>query len=167
MISKSLLPEFDHEMATTRTVLELVRDEDAEWQPHEKSFSMANLAQHIANLPKWALLALNATEYDMDPPEGSNDPPSTYESTSALLEGFDTNVQAARDAIESTSDEGFMVGWTLKSGGRELFTQPRVGIIRSFVMNHIYHHRGQLTVYLRLRDIPLPMVYGPTADTPT
>ena len=165
MISEQVLPEFDREMATTRTVLELVRDEDADWQPHMKSFSMGKLAVHIANLPRWARLALHATEYDMNPPGGSDEPPRTYESTSALLEEFDTNVQAAHDAIASASDEDFMQGWTLKSGGHEVFTQPRVGVLRSFVMNHIYHHRGQLTVYLRLRDIPLPMVYGPTADT--
>ena len=167
MIREQFLPEFDREMATTRTVLALVRDEDADWQPHEKSFSMGNLALHIVNLPKWAGLALHATEYDMNPPEGSDEPPRAFRSTSALLQEFDTNVEAARKAIEGTSDEAFMEGWTLKSGGHEVFTQPRVGVLRSFVMNHIYHHRGQLTVYLRLRDIPLPMVYGPTADTPT
>jgi uncharacterized damage-inducible protein DinB len=165
MIADNLLPEFDHEMATTRTVLALVRDEDADWKPHTKSFSMGDLALHITNLPQWAGLTLTATEYDMNPPGGSDDPPRRFESSAALLDVFDANVKAAREVIANTSDDDFAVGWTLKNDGHDIFTQPRIGVMRGFIMNHIIHHRGQLTVYLRLRDIPLPMVYGPTADT--
>lgn len=165
MIGEQLLPEFDHEMASTRTVLSLVTDEHAAWKPHDKSYTMGELALHIANLLAWTRMTLTKSEYDLNPPDGSDAPTRSYTTSTDLLEVFDANVKDARDAIASTSDEEFMRPWTLKNGGQTVFTQPRAGVLRSFLFNHVYHHRGQMTVYLRLRDVPLPMVYGPTADT--
>ena len=148
-----------------RTVLALVSDDDADWKPHAKSYTMGQLAMHIANLLTWAKLTLTESEFDLNPPGGTQTPSRSYTSPDDLLDTFDANVKQARDAIANTDDDEFRKPWTLKHAGQDVFTQPRIGVLRSFLLNHVYHHRGQLTVYLRLRDIPLPMVYGPTADT--
>jgi uncharacterized damage-inducible protein DinB len=168
-IAESILPEFDHETATTRTLLERVPAEKAEWKPHPKSMSLGQLAMHIANLPMWASIALERKEFDANPPGGGGGAASTpsFESASQLLEFYDAHVSAARALIVRTTDGEFMVQWTLKNGGKSLFSMPRVAVLRSFVLNHAVHHRGQLTVYLRLLDVPIPNIYGPTADTQT
>ena len=164
-IAESILPEFDHETATTRTLLERVPSEKAEWQPHVKSMSLGKLAMHIANLPNWATITLERTEFDTNPPDGPRVTTPAYESAARLLQIYDANVSAARALLARTTDGEFMVQWTLKSGGKTMFSMPRIAVFRSFVLNHAVHHRGQLSVYLRLLDVPLPNIYGPTADT--
>jgi uncharacterized damage-inducible protein DinB len=164
-IAESILPEFDHETATTRTLLERVPGDKAEWKPHVRSMSLGQLAMHIANLPRWAAIALERTHFDTNPPGESRPTSPPYESAQGLLETYDGNVAAARALLARTTDGEFMVQWTLKNGGKTMFSMPRVAVFRSFVLNHAVHHRGQLSVYLRLLDVPLPSIYGPTADT--
>ncbi len=163
-IAQSLLPEFDQEMAKTRSILEIVPTERNDWQPHEKSMTIERLALHLADLPSWAGMTLNVDEFDMNPPGEDPPPPRTMTTTEALLAEFDKNVTEAREVIANTSDETIMGNWTLLNGGVEMLTAPKIGVLRNFVMNHMIHHRAQLGVYLRLNDIPLPMIYGPTAD---
>ena len=164
-IAESILPEFDHETATTRTLLERVPADKAEWKPHAKSMSLGQLAMHIANLPNWASITLERTEFDSNPPDGPRVTSPSYESGAKLLQTYDANVSAARVLLVRTTDAEFMVPWALKNGGKSLFSMPRVAVFRSFVLNHAVHHRGQLSVYLRLLDVPVPNIYGPTADT--
>jgi uncharacterized damage-inducible protein DinB len=163
-IAASLLPEFDHEMANTRRVLERVVADRMDWRPHEKSWTMGGLATHLAMLPGWTGITVNEDEFDMAPKDGA--PPAAAEAKSAeeLLSRFDENVKGARATIESASDETLLGPWSLLSGGEKVFTQPRVAVLRSFVMNHVIHHRAQLGLYLRLSDQPVPAIYGPSAD---
>jgi uncharacterized damage-inducible protein DinB len=165
-LAQSLLPEFDQEMGSTRQLLELVGKTDPAWKPHEKSWSLGDLSLHLANLVSWGETTLQTTELDLNPPGGPPWTPPVYESPEATLKVFDANVAKARAAIAATSDADMMVPWSLKNAGQAIFTMPRVACLRFFVMNHLIHHRGQLTVYLRLKDVPLPSVYGPTADAP-
>lgn len=161
-MAELLLPEFDHEMRTTRAVLERTPAQDAAWRPHPKSTSLGDLALHIATIPSWMAPTLTQPELDLAPKPGTA--PQRFESVEKLLESFDENVKDARAALVKARDADFAVPWTLKAGGKVIFTQPRGAVLRSFILSHMVHHRGQLTVYLRLRDVPLPSVYGPTAD---
>jgi uncharacterized damage-inducible protein DinB len=160
---QSLLPEFDHEMATTRTLLAAVPEARADWQPHAKSMSLGRLAAHLANMPAWAIATLQQDELDLSAPGVATQPP--FESIAATLTRFDTLVRSGRAALAETPDAALLAPWTLKHGGHTLFTMPRGGVFRTWVMSHMIHHRGQLSVYLRLLDVPVPAVYGPTADT--
>jgi len=162
-IKDALLPEFDHEMGTTRRLLERVPEADFGWQPHAKSFSLGQLAGHVANIPRWVDIAMDTAHFDAAQ-AGEDVRPGQPESTAALLITFDDNVTKARAKIDAQTDPAFFAPWTLKQGDHEVFTMPKAAVLRSFVMNHLIHHRGQLTVYLRLRDVPLPSIYGPTAD---
>jgi uncharacterized damage-inducible protein DinB len=156
-----LLPEFDHEMATTRKLLERVPAERFTWKPHEKSMSFGALAQHLAGIPGWIAGTVNDEAYDAgSAPRGHPEPASSPE----LLSTFDRNVAALRKTIASKTDAEFVAPWTLKQNGRALFTMPKLSVVRTLLLNHSIHHRGQLSVYLRLNGIPLPPVYGPTAD---
>ncbi|MFL6290353.1 MAG: DinB family protein [Thermoanaerobaculia bacterium] len=165
-IKESILPEFDHEMATTRKLLERVPEQDAAWQPHTKSMTLGRLAIHLATLPAWGTMTMAETEFDMNPPGGQPFQSPPFETTAGALAAFDENVARTRAAIAAASDQDFMVPWALKNGGQTIFSMPRVAVLRSFVVNHVIHHRGQLSVYLRLRDVPIPSIYGPTADEP-
>ena len=150
-------------MATTRRLLERVPEAEFAWKPHDRSMALGQLAGHIANLPHWCSATLATTVFDLDAlPVATG--PQLPASRAALIEEFDAKVSAARNQLTSTTDAEFMTPWTLKKGGQEVFTLPRISAIRSFVMNHLIHHRGQLSVYLRLKDVPLPSIYGPTAD---
>lgn len=163
-ISDTILPEFDQEMANTRKTLERVPDDKFDWKPHEKSTTMGGLATHLSNLPTWTVHAVEKDELDIAPP---GQPPLRAElltTRDAVLETFDRNVEAARAAIASSDDEWLTGNWTLLHGGRKVFTLPRAAVVRSFVLNHTIHHRAQLGVYLRLNDIPVPSIYGPSAD---
>ncbi|MEO7042821.1 MAG: DinB family protein [Gemmatimonadaceae bacterium] len=165
-ISATVLPEFDREMATTRTMLERVPEAHAEWTPHAKSWNMGQLACHIGNLPRLGLITMETDELDVSPPSGSNGASTpTFESTVTLIRTFDENVQRARAAIEAASDSDMLEPWTLRRAGKTVWTLPRAAVLRSFILSHMIHHRGQLSVYLRLNDVPLPPVYGPSADT--
>ena len=163
-IAKSLLPEFDHEMRTTRKLIERIPETQGDWKPHAKSMTLGQLAAHVTAMIKWGSGTIRLTELDLNSPEAAQYAPPRFETTSALVEMFDANVRDAREAIAGASDEELMVGWTLRSGEHKILSLPRVAALRSFVMNHHIHHRGQLSVYLRLLDVPLPSIYGPTAD---
>ena len=162
-IAASVLPEFDQEMATTRTMLERVPEARAQWTPHVKSWTLGQLASHIGNPPRLGLIAMEADELDVSAPGGARTP--EFDSTANLIRTFDENVRRARAAIESASDSDMMEPWTLRRAGKTVWTLPRAAVLRSFILSHMIHHRGQLSVYLRLSDVPLPSVYGPSADT--
>jgi len=166
MIAEAIVPEFDHEMATTRKHIERVPVDKKDWLPHEKSMPMGRLAVHLAELPGWGSTTMKETELDMNPPGGPAFTPTPFTTTTAALALFDENVKAARAALAAASDADYMVGWTLKAGGQVLFTLPRIAVVRTWVINHIIHHRGQLSVYLRLNGVPVPGTYGPSADEP-
>lgn len=163
-MSQSLLPEFDHEMSNTRRTLERVPEDKFGWQPHAKSMSMGRLATHLAELAGWIATTLETESLDFAPPGGPPYQPQTAASRVALLEMFDRNVAAARAAIGGASDAQWMVPWTLLAGGKVMFSMPRIGVLRGMAINHMIHHRGQLAVYLRLNDVPVPALYGPSAD---
>ena len=163
-ISASLLPEFDLEMANTRKALERVPEDKLDWKPHEKSMSMGGLATHLANLPIWTVFTVNQDSLDLEPPGGESFRVEEKRSRREILEDFDKNVTAARDAVAGASDEELLKPWSLLKGGVTLMTLPKIVVLRSFVMNHVIHHRGQFTVYLRLNDVPVPSIYGPSAD---
>lgn len=164
MIRDALLPELDQELASTRQLLALVPEVKTGYRPHAKSWTLGELSLHLANLLSWLPGTLTQTELDLAPPGGPAWKPPTFESAAANLALFDRNAKAARAALAEASDADLAVPWTLKKAGQALFTMPRAACVRSFVMNHLIHHRGQLTVYLRMCDVPLPSVYGPTAD---
>jgi uncharacterized damage-inducible protein DinB len=127
--------------------------------------SLGQLAMHIANLPRWGVITLERTEFDTSPVDGARPPSAPFQSTADLLQLYDANVSTARALLARTTDAELLVQWTLKSGGRSMFSMPRVAVYRSLVLNHAIHHRGQLSVYLRLLDVAIPNIYGPTADT--
>jgi len=164
-IANALLPEFDHEMSVTRTLLERVPDDRGDWKPHPKSMSVGQLAVHLANLPVWMSITLDQDEFDLHPPGGATWTTPPFEGAAKLVTWFDGNVARAREALARTTDGGFMESWSLKDGGAVRMTLPRVAVVRSFVLSHTIHHRGQLSVFLRLLDVPVPGIYGPTADT--
>jgi uncharacterized damage-inducible protein DinB len=163
-ISQMLLPEFDHEMATTRKTLERVPDGKFGWKPHEKSMSLGQLANHLAFIPSWGAETINKDSVDVMPADGSGTNPPKAETQSGILDMFDGAVKASRAAIAGASDEEMMKPWTLLAGGKEVFTLPKAAVLRAFVFSHSIHHRGQLSVYLRLNDVPVPSIYGPSAD---
>jgi len=163
MIAQNLLSEFEHELATTRRVLERVPDGQDEFKPHAKSMSLRTLAVHVAEMVKW--MTVTALQPELDFAAGYQKPPEIT-TNAQLLAYFDANAAEAKAALAATSDEAMLTPWTLRNGDQIYFTQPKVGVIRGMVMNHIVHHRGQLSVYLRMLDVPIPAMYGPSADEP-
>ena len=161
----SLLPEFDHEMGTTRRLLDRVPEGEFRWKPHDKSMSLGELSDHLSTLTRWANLIATSTTFDLASLESSRKP-KVPGSRGEVLATFDKTVAAARAELASKTDAELTAPWTLKSGDQEVFTIPRISAIRSFVINHVIHHRGQLSVYLRMKDVLLPAIYGPTADEP-
>ena len=157
-IGTALLPEFDQEMATTRRVLERVPNDKGEFKPHPKSFSMAHLAQLVAMIPDWITQTIRKTEIDIAGGTGYS-----VQKTESLVQQFDKNVRGAREALAAAKDKDFDVAWSLKMGEQVLITQPRGAAVRSHI-SHLVHHRAQLGMYLRLVDVPVPQMYGPTAD---
>jgi uncharacterized damage-inducible protein DinB len=157
----ALLPEFDHEMAVTRKVLERVDGAQFGWQPHEKSMSLGRLATHVAEIPKWGQTILMQTEFNMVDGEYK---PTAAATTADVLELFDGQVKTIRALLAARTDAELMSTWTFKQNGKELFGMPRAAAWRSWVMNHLIHHRGQLSVYLRLTGSKVPGIYGPSAD---
>jgi uncharacterized damage-inducible protein DinB len=163
-ITDLLLPEFDQEMATTRKVLERCPDDKFDWKPHQKSFSIGALATHVATMTAWMHDTIKNDSYDIAPPGGEPYKEVPARTQAELLKRFDDSVAMARKALEGTTDEHWMKTWSLLSGGQPLFSAPRYTAVRSFIFNHVIHHRAQLGVYLRLNDIPVPATYGPSAD---
>jgi uncharacterized damage-inducible protein DinB len=159
-IVDALLPEFDREMTTTRHLLERVPDDRFDWKPHPKSMSMGQLASHLATIPMWGHATVTQSEIDLA--GDSQMPPMTTRAD--LLSTFDKHVAQTRAAVTGRTDAELMSPWTLKSKGQTVFTMPKAVVWRSFVMNHLIHHRAQLGVYLRMNDVPVPSMYGPSAD---
>lgn len=158
-IVDSFIAELEREAAATRRVLERVPSDKYDWKPHRKSSSLGALAFHVANTPRVVagLLAKDTFDYGTVKDPGTGDP-------SDLLVTLDKSVAAAKEALNGWDDAKAMATWKLVRGGEEIMAMPRIGVVRAIMLNHWYHHRGQLTVYLRLLDVPLPSVYGPTAD---
>jgi uncharacterized damage-inducible protein DinB len=149
-------------MGLTRRVLERVPDGQFDWKPHQKSMTLGRLAEHLAELPGWAKVSIQMDGTDMMVGRPADHvPPATR---AAVLELFDRNVSEARSALSGRTDAELMAPWTLRAAGKEVFTMPKAIVLRSFVMNHVIHHRGQMTVYLRQHDVPVPSIYGPSAD---
>ncbi|MGH9709015.1 MAG: DinB family protein [Candidatus Acidiferrales bacterium] len=164
-IRDGILPEFDHEVANTRKTLERVPEGKPDYKPHEKSMAMGRLAGHLAELPGWAKETILQDSIDVHPPAGSPQHVAlVMASRKQLLEEFDKRVAAGRAAIAGASDEELMKPWSLIAGGKTVFTLPKIAVLRGFVMNHMIHHRAQLGVYLRLNDVAVPSIYGPSAD---
>ena len=163
-LSEMFLPEFDQEAQSTRKTLERVPDGKFDWRPHPKSGTMGWLAAHLANLPWWATITVNQDSLDLMPGGKAPTPPTLPATTKDLLALFETKLAEGRAAIVGASDEEWRKPWTLYKNGQKILTLPKMVVLRSFVMNHIIHHRAQLGVYLRLNDLPVPAVYGPSAD---
>jgi len=159
-----LLPEFDEEMAATRRMLERVPDGKAAWQPHAKSMTLGRLATHLAEIPGWTVRSLTMSELDIAPPGGPPYQPRTLGSTAEILRIFDQTVVEARQALASANDAEFAKPWTFKRGGQTIWTRPKHAVFRSMMMSHLVHHRAQLGVYLRLQEVAIPGMYGPSAD---
>ncbi len=167
-IAHALIPELDHEAATTRKLLERTPADAAiaGWKPHEKSMHLGQLACHIAEIPSWGGPMLRLAEIDIAPVGGPAYTSPIFESVEVLVAMFDRNVAQARASLGGMSDEEFMQPWTMLMGGQKIFTMPRIAVVRTWVMNHLIHHRGQYSVYLRLQGVPVPGIYGPSADEP-
>jgi uncharacterized damage-inducible protein DinB len=163
-IRDALLAEFDHEMISARATLERVPEGKDDWAPHPKSMKMGRLAGHLAELSGWAASIIGQDSLDFRPAGAPPMAPTLMTSHAQILEVFDKKVAEARKQLAGASDETLLKNWTLLSGGQTIMTMPRVAFLRSFVMNHIVHHRAQLGVYLRMNDVPVPSVYGPSAD---
>ena len=159
-IKDGLLAEFDHEMGTTRKLLERAPDDRLRWQPHPKSMTLGGVCTHLANLPNWGGSILADASYDLESAPPDID---ARNSRADILSLFDESSRRTRAALDK-SDAELVAPWTLKRGGHQLFTMPKVAAFRTFVLYHSVHHRGQLSVYLRLNDIPVPSIYGPSAD---
>jgi uncharacterized damage-inducible protein DinB len=160
-IAQSLLPEFDHEMANTRRTLERIPEDKLGFVPDPKSMPLGRLAGHITEMVNWGAVTMQTDSLNISPADFT---PLVATSREQLLGEFDKNVAAARKELESASDADYMKPWTLSFQGNVMFTMPKVGVIRSMVMNHIIHHRAQLTVYYRMTGVPVPALYGPSAD---
>jgi uncharacterized damage-inducible protein DinB len=159
-LSQSLLPEFDMEMANTRKALARVPTDKLDWAPHAKSMTLGKLGTHLATLPGWTNVTIGTSGLDLAEPFEQPKPATSEE----LLAIFDNTVADARTALAGASDETWFQPWALRNGEQTIFSLPKIAVMRGFVLNHIIHHRGQLTVYLRLNDIPVPSIYGPSAD---
>jgi len=159
-IKSGLLAEFDHEMGATRRLLERLPEDRLGWKPHDRSMSLGGLGTHLASIPHWGEAILESGSFDL-----AQAPPPNVEKTSrgAILEAFDSATNVTRALMDKTDHE-YLAPWVLKRGTQEVFAMPRVSAFRTFVINHVIHHRGQLTVYLRLNNVPVPAIYGPSAD---
>lgn len=165
-IAESLLPDFDRESASTRRLLERVPEARLDWKPHRKSATLGWLAGHLAQIPTWLPVTLDHDVFDVEPDGKPYVPPAVPTSTRELLARFDESTAAGRAKLAAASDATLLGTWTMQKRGKTMFAMPRVAVVRSFILDHAIHHRGQLTVYLRLLDVPLPSIYGPTADEP-
>ena len=163
-IRDGILPEFTHEMAVTRKTLERVPEGNPDWAPHPRSMKIGRLAGHLVELPGLISTALSQESLDVRPAGAPPRVPFVMTTREALLQTFDKNVATASAAIVGMDDAGMLKTFTLSAGGKQIFSLPRIAALRAFVLNHMIHHRGQLTVYLRLNEVPVPSVYGPSAD---
>jgi uncharacterized damage-inducible protein DinB len=163
-VAGRLLPEVEHEFTMTRKILEQVPEDKLSWKPHEKSMTLGKLAGHVAELPNWGFHALAHDSYDVSPKEDGSYELHTMTSRADTLKKFDEWRSEAIAALKNVKDEDFEKTWSLTSQGQTWLSMPRGAVMRSVVMNHMIHHRGQLSVYLRLLGVPIPGMYGPSAD---
>lgn len=163
-IAQSLLPELDQEMVGTRKTLERIPADKFDFRPHPKSFTMIQLATHIANMIGWGRDTLKSDSFDVAPVGGEPYKEDPAGSVAELLEKFDKGLAEFREALANASDADLMANWSLLSGGNPIFTMPRIACLRGMIFNHLIHHRAQLGVYLRMNDVPVPALYGPSAD---
>jgi uncharacterized damage-inducible protein DinB len=162
--AETILPEFDHEMASTRKVLERIPEDRLDWQPHPKSHTIGWNANHLADIPSWVQSVLTSSSLDVAPADGAPYQSPKLAARQEILDLFDRNVAAAREALAAAKDEQVAQPWSLLQTGQPIFTMPKAAVIRSFVLNHMIHHRAILCVYLRLNDVPVPGMYGPSGD---
>jgi uncharacterized damage-inducible protein DinB len=160
-IAEAILPEFDREMATTRRMLERFPEDKVEWRPHDTCMTMGRLAGHVAELAGWTVPTMTQDKLEMDP---NSYTPAVVKSRAEALAKFDETVKTARSAIAGASDDAFIKPWTFVAGGKTVFTMPKIAVYRSFVMNHLIHHRGQLAAFYRIAGVPVPSLYGPSKD---
>ncbi|MCC6931623.1 MAG: DinB family protein [Gemmatimonadaceae bacterium] len=165
-IATALVAEFDQEIAITRRLLERTPAAAASWKPHPKSMALGQLACHLAEIPSWGGTMLQLAELDIAPVGGPPYTSPAFESVDALVALLDRNATEARAVLATMTDEEYQLPWTMLMGGQRVFTSPRIGVARTWVLNHLVHHRGQFSVYLRLQDVLLPGIYGPSADDP-
>lgn len=163
-IGQSMIPEFDAEMASTRSVLERVPNDKLDWKIHEKSNTIGWVANHLADIPSWVESSLAHDSFDIDPEGGPAYQTPNERSRDAIIELFDRNIATARPLIEGVEDARLMQDWHLLQRGKVLMTMPRIAVLRTWVLNHSIHHRAHLCVYFRVNDIPVPGLYGPSAD---
>ena len=163
-ITDALLPEFDQEMATTRKCLARIPDDKFSFKPHPKSFDMGSLAMHIATMLDWGVMTIQTDNFDYAPVGGEPYVAPVAKTNAELLAMFDKASTEFRAALAAAENDTMMKPWSLLAGGKTIFTMPRVAVLRAMIFNHIVHHRGQLSVYLRMCDIPVPAIYGPSAD---
>lgn len=161
MINESFIAELQNEAKSTRRLLERVPFDNPDWKPHEKSMTLKVLSAHVAELPDWINYTINAPELDFATTDYK---PKDIRSADDLVKLHDKVVASAAESLKNCTDGQMMENWTLRDGEQVFFTMPRVAVLRGMCFNHLYHHRGQLTVYLRLLGVPLPGIYGPTAD---
>ena len=160
-LNESFLAELQMEAANTRKMIERVPEKSFDWKPHDKSMTLGRLAYHIAENPQWVSVTVDKDEIDFAAKDYVEKEAKT---TAELLKVFDESLAEAVECLKNASDEKLMGNWTMRNGDTVYFTMPKIAVLRSFVLNHIVHHRGQLSVYLRMLDVPLPQIYGPTAD---
>jgi len=160
MDGKILVPEFDHEASLTRKTLARVPLDRADWKPHEKSYTLKDLATHIADIPAWMDITIKQDVFEMDGPYE----PTQADTVEELLEVFDRNVAQARETLAAATHEDLMATWSLKQNGEVTLSMPKIAVLRGFILSHTVHHRAQLGVYLRMLDVPVPATYGPSAD---
>jgi uncharacterized damage-inducible protein DinB len=164
-IAAGMLPEIEMELANTRTVLAALPESSFSFKPHAKSFAMKELASHVANMVGWGTMTLNTDSFDVAPVGQPPMKEPAHESTAALVDAFDRNAAEFKATLAAASDDSLLTPWSLLVAGQANFTMPRVAVLRSMIMNHLIHHRAQLTVYMRLCDLPVPAIYGPSADS--
>lgn len=164
MSIRGQLAAFDQIVAGARTLLQAVPDDRLDWRPHDRSWTLGELATHISNLPNWTIATLSVSEFDISPADGGPPPMTALGSSAELVQALDGSAAAARAAIEGSTEEEMRGPWTMLVGGEPRFTLPKAVVLRTFIMDHMIHHRAQLGVYLRMLDVPVPQLFGPTAD---
>ncbi len=162
-IAETLLADFDSEIASTRRLLERIPENDPAWKPHEKSMPIGRLALHVARLPEFGTMMLTSEEFDVATGKRK---PLIFESTAHLVSELERSSTETRAHLATASDDQLQTNWKLLFGDRLVVEGPRLKLLRTMFLNHLLHHRGQLTVYLRLLDVPVPGLYGPSADEP-